>query len=369
LQVNHSEVQVFQRKRPRGNFYNMKVIGDARATPRAFIAAMMDFEKRKTWESTFVDGVVVEAIDIGESNPFAENDGGEAAENDTDVPPPPNTDPSTPPPPPTHASKPAIATPSSPTPNPEVARPIDDVQTYLSNVDLSECPEGMPIALLNDPLRQEALAHLRRQMIASNPDRCMLCNQSVSRPGDLRFCPCCGSLCCMTCASKKVFEVISRQETIVCVHCYRESSRIRHPPQEITNQGTIDQNRRGKWWRPPELGLEDYSHSKAQPSRWAQQLQGMRMGEDEHSVHSPGSPAEEPVSPITDGAAAQAGEEGTSPRAQQQPAAAEQASEPSAKQAAAQTKWARCKNCGERVERTVEAMEQHTATCQRVSPI
>lgn len=44
-------------------------------------------------------------------------------------------------------------------------------------------------------------------------------------------CSSCAMVSCASCVCKRVFEVISRQVVSVCVHCYRESSRIRQPPQ------------------------------------------------------------------------------------------------------------------------------------------
>jgi hypothetical protein len=46
---------------------------------------------------------------------------------------------------------------------------------------------------------------------------------------------------CASCVCKRVFEVVSRQVVSVCVHCYRESSRVRQPPQVVANtQGIKD---------------------------------------------------------------------------------------------------------------------------------
>lgn len=159
----------------------------------------------------------------------------------------------------------------------------------------------MPIAFLNDPVRQHALAHLRKQMMLSNPQECMLCQSPFDSNADLRFCPCCAmvfqflsrfknnsvvfvlnlitrtncsdifyvhlfgcrlaqytsahlltailsqthtltlslthnfQVSCASCVSKRVFEVVSRQMVSVCVHCFRESSRVRHPPKVCTD--------------------------------------------------------------------------------------------------------------------------------------
>lgn len=47
----------------------------------------------------------------------------------------------------------------------------------------------MAIAFLNDPERQHALAHLRKQMMASNPQECMLCQSFFDSSADIRCCP------------------------------------------------------------------------------------------------------------------------------------------------------------------------------------
>lgn len=64
---------------------------------------------------------------------------------------------------------------------------------------------------------------------------------------------------CASCVCKRVFEVISRQVVSICVHCYRESSRVRQPPQVVTNTEGIKDSVKGKWWRPEDLGIVDYS--------------------------------------------------------------------------------------------------------------
>lgn len=52
-------------------------------------------------------------------------------------------------------------------------------------------PTGMAIAFLNDPERQHALAHLRKQMMLSNPQECMLCQSYFDSSADIRCCPWC----------------------------------------------------------------------------------------------------------------------------------------------------------------------------------
>lgn len=65
-EVNKVRVSVFQRKRPRGDFKNVKITGMVPESPKKFIGGIMGFDRRKQWESMFEDGVIVEAIDIGE---------------------------------------------------------------------------------------------------------------------------------------------------------------------------------------------------------------------------------------------------------------------------------------------------------------
>jgi hypothetical protein len=80
---------------------------------------------------------------------------------------------------------------------------------------------------------------------------------------------------CASCVCKRVFEVISRQVVSVCVHCYRESSRVRQPPQVVTNTQGIKESVKGKWWRPEDLGIVDYSQqSLVNSSSVIEQLMG-----------------------------------------------------------------------------------------------
>lgn len=84
---------------------------------------------------------------------------------------------------------------------------------------------------------------------------------------------------CASCVCKRVFEVISRQVVSVCVHCYRESSRIRQPPQVVTNTQGLKESVRGKWWRPEDLGIVDYSQqSLANSTNVMEQLLGSAGG-------------------------------------------------------------------------------------------
>ncbi len=268
--VNGAVINIFQRKRPRGDWKNVKMTGVIAESPVGFIKSIMNFEKRRQWESLFEDGVIVEGIDLGEKpSQLMEDD--DMVVNDK------------------HKSKTNVATtnnnakndnpPNSPQqkaiPLPEsalkqqntkIARATDDVYTFLQTVDMAGIPQGMAIAFLNDPERQHALAHLRKQMMLSNPQECMLCQTFFEEPTDIRFCPCCAMVSCAGCVSKRVFEVVSRSVVSVCVHCYRESSRVFHPPQAVQDNTNVDESLRGKWWRPEELGIVDYSTSLPTPS-------------------------------------------------------------------------------------------------------
>jgi hypothetical protein len=72
----------------------------------------------------------------------------------------------------------------------------------------------------------------------------MLCSKDFGSQSEIRFCPCCAMVSCSLCVARRVFEVASRQMVSVCVHCFRESSRIRHPPApNAGNAATTG------WWR------------------------------------------------------------------------------------------------------------------------
>lgn len=255
ISVNGNQISVFTRSRPRGDWKNVKMTGVVADSPVNFIRSILSFERRRQWESAFEDGVIVEAIDIGEKPTVLINDSAAAPTNTETV----SSTPGKPSQPLSEVVLKGQTGPSKP-----VARATDDVYSFLATVDLAGVPQGMAIAFLNDPERQYALSHLRKQMMLSQPQECMLCGNPFSDDGsDIRFCPCCAMVSCPGCVSKRVFEVVSRSITSVCVHCYRESSRIFQPPQAVQDETVIDEALRGKWWRPEELGLADYSNSSA----------------------------------------------------------------------------------------------------------
>mmetsp|Transcript_24624 Transcript_24624/g.45883 ORF Transcript_24624/g.45883 Transcript_24624/m.45883 type:complete len:1104 (+) Transcript_24624:65-3376(+) len=253
-EVNGVDVNVYERVRPRGDFKNVKMTGKIAESPRECIQGIFNFEKRKQRERMFEDGIVVEAIDIGEKNPFTLSDeNGDEDSKDVLFGIPDATDTSYP--------RRFLDLPDmeKPSPTQQFARTTDDASTFLQTVDTLGIPRDMPIAFLNDPERQHALTHLRQQMMQVSHQECMLCSASFGGPSDYRFCPCCASICCANCVSKRVFEVVSRQAVSVCVHCYRESSRIRQPPEALQDDTHIDDSLKGKWWRPDEIGLPDFS--------------------------------------------------------------------------------------------------------------
>lgn len=247
-EVNNTKISVFQRKRPRGDWMNVKMTGMAGESPVGFIKGIMSFNKRKQWEGMFEDGVIVEGIETGEApSALLTEDTEENTLLGTTLP----VDEAS-------GVTPKLTSDGAATAV-NVVRKTDDVNTFLQTVDLAGVPQGMAIAFLNDPERQHALAHLRKQMMLSNPQECMLCKGFFDSSADVRCCPCCAMVSCASCVCKRVFEVISRQVVSVCVHCYRESSRIRQPPQVVTNTLGIKESVKGKWWRPEDLGIVDYS--------------------------------------------------------------------------------------------------------------
>jgi hypothetical protein len=275
--INGAIINVFQRKRPRGDWKNIKLTGVVAESPIGFIKSIMNFEKRKQWESLFEDGVIIEGIETGEkpSALLLDEELGDKGVKEGDK----------------GAGSGSggggggkttaagggggglvnVAVPESvkqqqSTTTTKLARTTDDVYTFLQTVDMAGIPHGMAIAFLNDPERQHALAHLRKQMMLSNPQECMLCQTPFDDATDIRFCPCCAMVSCAGCVSKRVFEVVSRNVMSVCIHCYRESSRIFQPPQALQDDTTIDESLRGKWWRPEVLGILDYSNPSSAPS-------------------------------------------------------------------------------------------------------
>ena len=358
--VNKVSVSVYQRKRPRGDFRNVKITGMMAQTPRAFIAGIMNFEDRRQWEGMFEDGIVVEAVDTGETmcpiladedlSPDGADGSGATAE---------------------------VETPSLPeglvkaAESRSFARKADDVITFLQTVDLAGIPQGMPIAFLNDPERQHGLAHLRKQMMLSHPEECMLCKTRFHSSAAIRFCPCCSMVSCASCVSKRVFEVVSRCVVSVCVHCYRESSRIRHSPQAVQDSSGIDVSVRGKWWRPEELGIADFSDGASSVAS-ASMLDPNALHIDKNTrTLVPGLLDGIDIDNFAVAAADGEKEEvlAASPvEALLSAAGAERAPDDSLAVMKHESvdggkKTARCKSCGEMISRDMTSIEQHMEEC------
>lgn len=377
-QVNGTTINVFQRTRPRGDWKNIKMTGVVAETPKGFIRSILNFDKRRQWEATFEDGAVVEAIDIGETPNALLRDDDDEKVPERAV---------------TKASSQPISLPeqlSKAAGQQPLARATDDVYAFLATVDMADIPDNMAIAFLNDPERQHALAYLRKQMMLSSPQECMLCQAPFESTTDIRFCPCCAMVSCAGCVSKRVFEVVSRNVMSVCVHCYRESSRIFQPPEAVVDTKNIDQSLRGKWWRPEELGIIDYSNPSAlsagkasardsvagAPSLYNDQdmlvitnaaalrplIPGLLDDLDlsvppaPYTSDSPGPPpprlssSDDDLPPLPSSA---------KPMAMPTPTKQDSI-------AAASAKTARCKMCGEMISRDMEAIEAHMEECTRI---
>eukprot|EP00981_Chlorochromonas_danica_P009639 scaffold2798_cov160-Ochromonas_danica.AAC.8 len=369
--VNGTMISVYQRKRPRGDWKNVKMTGIVAENPKGFVRSILNFDKRRQWESTFEDGVVVEGIDIGEApNALLRDDDDEKVTEKI-------------------SSKTAAQLNHTPLSLPDnvkpqtgnIARVTDDVYAFLQTLDMADIPNNMAIAFLNDPERQHALAYLRKQMMLSNPQECMLCQATFESTTDIRFCPCCAMVCCAGCVSKRVFEVVSRNVMSVCVHCYRESSRIFQPPEAVQDTKNIDESLRGKWWRPEELGIVDYSTNpnslKLPTGSIRDSVAAPSLYNDQDVLVITNITALRPLIPgllddldLNGAGEGSAGLDATqdsngedrypSPVPPPPPLPSKQDS------VSSNNKTARCKMCGLMISRDMEAIEAHMEECTRV---
>jgi hypothetical protein len=122
-EVNNTLVTVFERKRPRGDFKNVKINGMVGETPKGFITSILAFDKRRQWESMLEDGVVVEAIDIGEVSAMFVDDDKDFGEKGVSEQP-------------LSALLPEKFLTAGPAVS-SLARKTDDVLTFLTTVDLA----------------------------------------------------------------------------------------------------------------------------------------------------------------------------------------------------------------------------------------
>ena len=228
-EVHGTEIAVYQRKRPRGDFKNLKMTCTVGTGPQDWTRGILGFDMRKQWEPQFEDGVVVEGIDLGEPDIDTV-----MVERSTSVS--------------TARFESAVSSGGcgrdsirgsqmmkSSSLDMSMNKGDDHLGSFLKTVDLAGIPEGMAIAILGGAEREETLGHLRKQMMLSSPEACMSCNRGFNGPSDIRFCPCCAMVSCTNCVRHRVFEAAERNVVNVCVHCFNESSRIKHPPKSASS--------------------------------------------------------------------------------------------------------------------------------------
>lgn len=128
-QVNNTMISVFQRKRPRGDWMNVKMTGMCGESPVGFVKGIMSFQKRKQWEGMFEDGVIVEGIETGEPPSVLLTDDADESTLGTTVP--------------VAEEGSGLKPKLMPTELPKsTVRKTDDVNTFLQTVDLAGVPQG-----------------------------------------------------------------------------------------------------------------------------------------------------------------------------------------------------------------------------------
>lgn len=65
-EVNQVPLNVYERARPKGDFKNVRMTGLVPQNPKCFVEGLLDLSHRGQWDSMFSDGVVVEAVELGE---------------------------------------------------------------------------------------------------------------------------------------------------------------------------------------------------------------------------------------------------------------------------------------------------------------
>ena len=159
-EVHDTVIAVYQRKRPRGDFKNLKMTGTVGSGPGEWAKGILGFDMRKQWEPQFEDGVVVEGIDLGEPdmealagdrNSSLSTDRFESAAShrpsnvvrDTGAP-----------------RMPASGSYNRLT-QMSADKGDDEVMSFLKTVELAGIPVGMAIAVLGGAERERTLGHLR----------------------------------------------------------------------------------------------------------------------------------------------------------------------------------------------------------------
>lgn len=191
-------------------------------------------------------------------------------------------------------------------------------------VDLTGRPEGMSIAIFedSDTLRES----LRRTLDPSVETLCGRCSAKLKET-PREACPTCAVVVCKACRARLAWDVARKVELRICRYCYARNPNIFHPA--ISDAGAT--TKLGTWWNMADVAgdLQQLGYDSIE-----QLLACSDAGMNHNAQCPPTLPPERQ----------EEGRKATIP-------------------APPVVKWSKCMRCGERVARTMEAMDEHTEAC------
>lgn len=191
----------------------------------------------------------------------------------------------------------------------------------LDKLDLSGCPEGMSIAygVTEDPELKRAL----RNVDPNSATECGRCGSKLTLGSGPAACPTCAVIVCRACRGRLVWDVHRKVELRICRHCYVKNTKVFHPAMREPTTAKL-----ATWWNMADVAGDLRKDSDIRIAALFDSSDCSSSKNTANTQEAKG-PLPEVSQPVRE----------------------------------ASLKWSKCMRCGERVARTVEAIDAHTEAC------
>lgn len=191
----------------------------------------------------------------------------------------------------------------------------------LDKLDLSDCPEGMSIAygVTEDTELKRAL----RNVDPNAATECGRCGSKLTLGAGPAACPTCAVIVCRACRGRLVWDVQRKIELRICRHCYVKNAKVFHPAMREPTNAKL-----ATWWNMADVAgdLRKDGDVRIAALFDSSDCSSSKSIASNREAKGPLPEASRPVRDAT-------------------------------------LKWSKCMRCGERVARTVEAIDAHTEAC------